>query len=602
MTRSAKRSSGFEMWRYRMLVGAFALCVVALVWRLYEVQVLQHEQFTAQAEQQYGSERLIPASRGTIKSSDGFDLATTQPAYLISANPAVIAEPAKVAKQLVEAMRPDESANQLLSEKTAFDNLKERPKPAKSKGQEIADLTELLSNKNRSWVLIGRKIEHATAERIRQLKIAGISFELDERRFYPEGTLASHVLGFVGKNEAGKDHGYYGIEGYFNRDLEGRDGKISLEKDAGGNPIPIGRYTSEPVEHGSTITLTINRSLQYLLEQKLKEGVERNRAESGSVIVMEPDTGRILVMANYPTYDPGNWLDPSVQKDQLFKNRAISDAYEPGSIMKAFTATVGMDLNLFSPDTTYKSAPYKVGDHTITTANNKYYGTATLTEMLMHSDNTGAAQFAVKIGRDKFYKALHQIGLDRPTGITLEGEGQSIIPYQNDWLPVTLATAAFGQGISITPLQLLEMMQTIANDGVQMKPTILSSVGKNGVITTVKPEESGRIFSQSTTDKAVMMLEETVKKGEFRRLALQGYELAGKTSTSQIPIAGGYDPDSTITTFVGFAPAKAPKFIMLAKLDKPSINNSAETVVPMWMKMAEDLFHYYGIAPAPVEE
>src|SRR5690606_20469831 len=330
--------------------------------------------------------------------------------------------------------------------------------------------------------------------------------------------------------------------------------------------------------------------------------VERYKAESGSVIVMEPKTGRILVMANYPTYNPGEWLNEEVQKNQWFKNRAISDAYEPGSVMKTFTAATGINLGLFGPNSLYESEPYKVGIHTITTANGKYFGTSTLTDMLTHSDNTGAAQFAAKIGQEKFLKALHEIGLDRPTGITLEGEGQSIIPYAGDWLPITLATAAFGQGISVTPLQLLQVMATVANDGVQMKPTILQSVVKEGSAIDVKPEEVGRIFSSEASETVVSMLEQVVKNGEFRRLALQGYGIAGKTSTSQIPIAGGYDPDDTITTFVGFAPAHEPEFIMLAKLDRPEINNSAETVVPVWMDMAKELFSYYGIGPEESEE
>lgn len=597
MARSKRSNSSYSNWRYNVLFGIIAIACIALVAKLFQVQVMQHEAYIAKAEEQYGDSIIVPAKRGTIKSSDGFDLATTQPAYLITANPKVIKNPVQAANDIVEALRSADLDDSKLSNNTDFDDLKVKPQASKSKEQEIADLTELLSDKSRGWVLIGRKIEKDIADKIKALKIPGMDFRSDQKRYYPEGSLASHVLGFVGRNQDGADHGYYGIEGYFNRDLSGKDGRIVLERDAVGNPIPIGKYVSQPVENGSTITLTINRSLQYLLEQKLKTGVERNNAESGSVIVMEPHTGRILVMANYPTYDPGNWLDPEVQEHQWFKNRAISDAYEPGSVMKMFTAALGIDLGIFGPDTHYKSEPYKVVDHTITTANGRYYGDSTLTDMLIHSDNTGAAQFAMQVGQEKFLKALHDIGLDRPTGITLEGEGQSIIPYANDWLPITLATAAFGQGIAVTPMQLLQVESTIANDGVQMKPTILASVEQNGEEKVVEPEKVGRIFSKDTSDKMVDILTEVVKRGEFHRLALQGYGIAGKTSTSQIPIPGGYDPDHTITTFVGFAPAKDPEFIMLVKLDKPSINNSAETVVPVWMDMVKDLFNFYGIGP-----
>ncbi len=595
-------SSSYANWRYNLLFAVIAVACVTLVAKLFQVQVMQHEIFLARAEEQYGDAIIVPAKRGTIKSSDGFDLATTQPAYLITANPKLIANPDQAAAGIVEALHSDEVEDAKLSNQTNFDNLEDKPQAPKTKQEELAELTEVLSDTSRSWVLIGRKIEKDIADKIKALNIPGIDFRTDQKRFYPEGTLASHVLGFVGKDREGDDHGYYGIEGYFNRDLSGKDGRIVLERDAVGNPIPVGKYVSQPVENGATITLTINRSLQYLLEQKLKTGVEHNHAESGSVIVMEPSTGRILVMANYPTYNPGNWLDPEVQEHQWFKNRAISDAYEPGSVMKSFTAALGIDLGIFSPDSHYVSEPFKVVDHTITTANGHYYGDSTLTDMLVHSDNTGAAQFAMKIGQEKFIKALHDIGLDRPTGITLEGEGQSIIPYPNDWLPITLATAAFGQGIAVTPMQLLQVESTIANDGIQMKPTILASVEQNGKRKVVEPEKVGQIFSQETSDKMVNILTEVVKRGEFHRLALQGYGIAGKTSTSQIPIPGGYDPDHTITTFVGFAPAEDPKFIMLVKLDKPSINNSAETVVPVWMDMVKDLFSFYGIGPVATAE
>ena len=594
---SRAKKSPVANWRYHALVIAIGLCCLVLVGKLFHIQIIQHAHYTALAEQQYGEERIIPSIRGTIKSSDGFDLATTQPAYLISANPQLLKDPVKAARDIVEALHSQDDKKSRVTKSSNFDDLDDAPAPTKTKEQEIADLTKALSDKNRAWVLIGRKIEKEIADEIKKLELPGMDYKQDPKRFYPEGTLASHVLGFVGKDTEGNDHGYYGIEGYFNRDLTGKDGRIVMERDATGNPIPIGNYVTQPVVNGSTITLTINRSLQYLLEEKLKQGVEDNHAEAGSVIVMEPDTGRILVMANYPTYDPGNWMEKEVQEKQLFKNRAISDTYEPGSVMKAFTAATGIDLGLFGPKSTYVSEPYKVYDHTITTADRRYYGVSTLTDMLIRSDNTGAAQFAMEIGQDKFLEAIHEIGLDRPTGITLEGEGQSIIPYANNWLPITLATAAFGQGISVTPIQLLESMATIANGGVQMKPTILSSVEQNGRTTEVKPEKVGRIFSQETSDQVVDMLYEVVKKGEFRRLATQGYGIAGKTSTSQIPIAGGYDPDDTITTFVGFAPAHNPEFIMLAKLDRPAITNSAETVVPMWMDMAKDLFNFYGIGP-----
>jgi cell division protein FtsI/penicillin-binding protein 2 len=574
----------------------FGVAGLLLMGRLFQIQIMQHQSFAVQAQLQYGLAKEVPAARGTIRSADGFDLASTQPAYLVAANPQVIEKPAEVAAKLMAILAaPTPTPTKTVAQASLS---AKQVDPSK----EVAELTGLLSNKARQYVAIAHKVDAEHKQQIEQLHIKGVSFFSEEKRYYQECELASQVLGFVGSDGDGKDAGYYGIEGYFDRELRGQDGVIDLQKDPAGNPIPVGTYTAKPAEQGATITLTINRGIQYMLEQKLKTGIDKNSATSGSVILMEPNTGRILAMANFPTYNPSQWQDTVVQKDELYKNRAIQDSYEPGSVMKSFTVATGLELGTFKPDSTYTSAPYKVDDHTITTADHKYYGTATVTQMLEHSDNTGAAQFGTKIGRDNFLTWFHKIGLDQPTGVTLEGEAKGLVPARKDWLPITLATASFGQGVSVTPMQLLEMMATIANDGVQMKPTIIQSMAQGGQTVEVKPETVGRIYSDKTSQQMTSMLQDVVAKGEFHRLALQDYHIAGKTSTAQIPLStGGYDPDNVITTFVGYAPATDPKFIMLVKLDKPAIHNSALTVVPVWMDMAIDLFRYYGIAPEKAE-
>ncbi len=579
--------------RFAVMIAIFCLLGAVLAGRLFQVQIMMHEHFLVKAETQYGLVRTVPADRGAIKTSDGYDLAGTQPAYMVYVSPRLIKDPSETATKIIDALELPKEENSAQATGSAV---------VDDKGKRIKQLTNILSNEQRDYAQIARKIDISQKQKLEALDIPGLGFQAEEKRYYPEGTLASQVLGFVGSDSKGNDKGYYGIEGYFDRELRGKDGTIALQKDAAGNPIPVGTYHQQPVEPGATITLTINRSLQYMVEQKLKAGVEEKGAESGSAILMEPDTGRILAMANYPTYNPSDWQDAEVYKKQLFRNSAIQDNYEPGSVMKSFTTATGLELGIITPQSTFDSHPYKVGDHTITTADHKYWGESTVTAMLEHSDNTVAAQIGMKIGRDNFLTWLHKIGLDRPTGITLEGEASGQTPLRQDWLPITVATASFGQGVSVTPLQLLEMMATIANDGVQMKPTIIQSIDHNGRTTTVKPESVGRVYSQKTTDQMTAMLKEVVEKGEFHRLALQGYRLAGKTSTSQIPIqTGGYDPNNVITTFVGYAPAEQPKFIMLVKLNKPKVLNSAVTVVPVWMNMATELFRYYGIAPEKIE-
>lgn len=593
MRNSAMRQSrqlSYSPLRYRIVMGCFAIGLLILAARLGQIQVAQHAHYTARADSQYGITRELFATRGTINSSDGFELAGTQPAYLIYADPKRVDDPHKTARTIVDILNQPSQTPQVEGAAPA-------PQDTQVEYQYQQILDKLLLVK-RDWIAIASKIDQSKVDQLKQQNLAGIDFESQQRRYYPEGSLASQILGFVAQNDQGQDQGYYGIEGYFDRDLRGVNGKTVYDRDPSGNPIPVGDYSSQPAQDGKNITLTINRSLQYITEQRLKEGVEKYGAEAGSVIIMEPSTGRIITMANYPTFDPRQV--GSVTDTKYFKNATITDAYEPGSVVKSFTIATGLEAGVLNPNTVYKSAPYKVGDHTITTVNNKYYGDqATATKMLEMSDNTGAAQFGLKIGRQAFLESIDKIGLGRVTGVTLQGEVGGYIPLEKDWLPVTLATASFGQGISVTPLQLIQMMSTIANDGIQMKPTILESVDYKGQSTQVEPEQVGRIFSQETAAQTKAMLEGVVKNGEFKRLALQNYGIAGKTSTSQIPIAGGYDKNHTITTFVGFAPANDPKFIMLVKLDKPRVNNSAETVVPVWMNMAKDLFQHYGIGPSP---
>lgn len=580
------RNNRAELPKYRLyiLYGLFGIGSLLLIGKLAHIQIVQHQVLASKASDQYGMTRTLYATRGTIKSSDGFDLAATQPAYQIYAEPQHIGDPYKTARTLTDILNQADIQPQSDSTTTASTNQ-----------FNYQTILQQLQQANRLWVAIADKVEQDKVDQIKQANLSGIGFTAQQKRYYPEGNLAAQVLGFVGLDDLGQDIGRYGIEQYFDRELRGQNGSVTYERDPFGNPISVGDFTSQPAQDGKDITLTINRGLQYLLENKLKEGVESRGAESGSMILMEPSTGRILAMANYPSYDPAQFNQVSDYK--VFQNATISDVYEPGSVIKTLTVATGIDDKVMTPLSTYLSAPFKVGDHTITTANNKYHGPdTTATRMLEMSDNTGAAQFAMKIGKERFIESMTKVGFGKPTGITLHGEVSGYIPPVKDWLPITLATASFGQGISTTPLQLIQMMSAVANGGVQMKPTIIQSVESQGKSTQVSPQKIGQIFSQQTASQVRQMLEGVVKNGEFRRLALQGYGIAGKTSTSQIPIEGGYDANHTITTFVGFAPASNPKFIMLVKLDKPRINNSAETVVPVWMNMAKDLFTYYGIS------
>jgi len=608
-----KAPSSPNEWRFKLLRSFLILFCIGIALRLVSIQLLQHGKYVTLAARQHSYTREIIADRGKIFSSDGTPFATTQEAYLLYAVPPEVTEHEKVVETLMEHVPFRHGTcvlNKPLDQQDEKCSVKEPDEWEEVLEKKQEALKEQLVQPDRLWTPIIRGLSISQKDMIEGLQLPGFHFEPEKKRVYPEGTLAAHVLGFVGSDEFGKPTGYFGLEGYYNGELSGTHGSIYMEVDASGKPIPIGEFDPVPAKPGMDLTLTIRRELQYILDKILQEEVERHRAKFGDYILMEPSTGQILAMGNAPTFDPGNWVDSlgeqtDVSRVDVFKNTAISDNFEPGSVMKAFTASVALENDVVTPDTIYHDeGPLSIQGYQIKTWNDKYSGDITTAQILQLSNNPGAATLGLKIGFQTFWENLHAFGFGEHLSIGLQGEERGLLKPEATWRDIDVATAAFGQGLAVTPLQLISMMATIANDGEMMQPYIVSSMQDpvNDERIEFSPRSLGQRISPETSETMRGLLRQVVEHGEFQWFVhaqrLTDYPIAGKTGTAQIPVAGGYDPNKTNVTFVGFVPQDDPVYVLLVRLNQPQSSTfSADTAVPVWLRMTRELITYFGIPP-----
>ncbi len=616
--------------RLNFLLGLLLVALAAVSVRLFQIQVLRHGKYGALAETQHGISYTLPAPRGKIYAQDGFPLVSNQPAYLLYAEPSQIdfskISRGEISRRILEALDEDSCPAVNFRYEAGLDSY-QRYHACKQY------LTERLGY-SRQWIPLARELTAEQKERLDKLGIKGLGFEETPVRYYPEGRLAAHLLGIVGSDEDGNPCGYYGLEGFFDGDLRGQDGLVLEERSALGEPILVGNYMKRPSKEGRDLILTLDRAVQFTVEEILEEGVEEFGAESGTVIILDPETGGIIAMANYPSFYPEKPVERFEKREEtaedeekekedqeneeqegedekkpqsefsekdyedIPQNLAISSSYEPGSVMKALTMAAAIEEGKVTPQTTFFSQPLEVGDHTIKTWDGKYYGEETMVEVLERSDNTGAAWLALeKLGKRTLRSYFLDFGLGQKLGIDLEGESAGILRPSSEWRPVDLASASFGQGLSVTPLQMASAFTVFANDGVLMKPRVVSKIREGEKEILITPERVRRVISSHTANVMTGMLTKAAMHGEASFFVLQDWEVAGKTGTAQIPIGGRYDPHRTNATFVGFLP-QSRKFVMLVKLEKPSTSiYAAETAVPLWMEIAKELIRYYGIAP-----
>ena len=561
--------------RFKIVFIVFILLFAAITARLFYWQIVKGSELKNQASLQYKGTKILKAPRGNILAKDGTWLAVMRTNWLL------FAELPKIDKN------KNEIAN-LLAPIFVTQEFEKNDDYNKAILEETDRIEANLDRKGVVWVPIKRKITDVQKEKVEELNIKGLGFEPEETRYYPEGSEAAHLLGFVGKNEEGQDVGYFGLEGYYDLVLTGKDGYLKREKDLTGVPILNSSLTEVNSVSGSDLTTYIDKRIQSTVEDKLKLALEKYGAKEGTVIVMDPKTGGILAMSSYPNYDPAKY---SEFEQRLFKNPAISDTFEPGSVFKVIVMAAGIDSKAVERDTICDicNRPFQVDKYYIETWNNKYHPDSSMTDVIVNSDNVGMTFIANRMGADKMYDYLSKFGIGKQTGIDLQGEANISLRKKGSWNIVDLATSSFGQGVSTTPIQIIRGVSVIANGGYLVEPKVVDSGN-------VKKQE--RIISKEAADDVTQMMVEAAKNGESKWTSLKGFSVAGKTGTAQIPIEGHYDAEKTIASFVGFAPANNPKFIMLVTLKEPQSSQwASETAAPLWYDIAKDLFNYFGIQP-----
>jgi len=557
------------MIRFRIVLIFFTLIFGVIVLRLFYWQVVRAEDLSNLGKSQYGKSIKIEPLRGEIKTSDGFPIVANKVSYLLYANPKEVKDKVSLSYFLSKELEVDEASISAQLSQDLF------------------------------WVPLGRGIEPSKKEVIEKMKFQGVGFEQEFQRYYPEASMAANLLGFVGKDNEGNTKGYFGVEGYYDRLLRGKGSSAVQINDALGRPI-LARVSNKESfgTDGSSLVLNIDRSIQYLVEKELKEGIERYGANGGMVGIMDPKTGKILAMASFPSFDPRSY---QLYSDQEYKNGFVSNLYEPGSTFKPLVMSSAFNENILTPESKCPicAGPVSVGGYDLHTWNDQYFANSTMLEVIQHSDNTGMVYAAQKLGLDRMLKYIDRFGIGKVTGIDLEGETAPEIKPKNEWYEVDLATTGFGQGISITPIELLTAFSSIANKGVMMQPQIVESVlDNNGKETKISPKRLGNPISAQTAKTMTGVLVNAVEKGEAKWVKIDGYKVAGKTGTASIPIEGKYDPNKTIASFIGFAPADNPKFVMLVILDRPTAKiYGAETAAPIFFSISKNLFSYFGIGP-----
>lgn len=556
-------------WRYKLWLFLIILGFSFVIMRLFYWQVVKASALYNLGQLQYGTAVKIMPKRGEIRTSDNFPIAANKVSYQVYANP--------------KEIKNKESIARLLSQALDFD---------------LASVSASLSL-DKLWVPVKSGVDTETKNKVESLNIPGVGFTEQYSRFYPEASMAANLLGFVGKDENGIDKGYFGLEGYYDRLLSGQEGIAISLKDAFGKPILAKMPQSSGEIDGKSLILSIDRSIQFLVEKKLKDGVEKYGATSGMIGIMDPKTGRIIAMASYPTFDPRFYFE---YENKDFVNPFISSLYEPGSTFKPIVMSSALNSKVVKPDTKCNicSGPVKVSGYDIHTWDDKYYPNINMVSVIQHSDNTGMVFVAQKLGLEKMISYLSRFGIGDDTQIDLQGEVSATLKPSSQWYAVDLATTSFGQGISITPIELLDAISTIANDGVRMQPQVVKAVvNPDNSAIPINPKVLDTPISPATAKIMAEIMVNAVNKGEASFARLKGYRIAGKTGTASIPIAGHYDPNQTIASFEGFAPAENPKFVMLVILNRPTTSiYGAETAAPVFFDIAKYLLNYYGIPPS----
>ncbi len=560
--------------RAKVFFYVCAVMALFLAWRLYKVQVLDGPSLARLALAQRSDTVEVFARRGSITDRDGNVLVRSLPSESVYAVPHDIVDPETTIVKLQEMF-----------------------------GKLSPQTIEQLRNKKVWFVWIARKIPSDVAEHVRALELPGVQLQQEDtgKRVDMAGTTASTLLGFVGTDENGLD----GLEYSFDSILKGDSGRVTLESDEFGRPIPFGvQHVVKAAQPGLNLELTLDSYLQYVTEEALAEQVSKYHALDGTAIVMDPWTGEVLAMANVPHFDPNRFWK---YKDNDRRDRAVTDAYEPGSTYKLITAAAALDSGKVTLQSRFPARDtIEVGGHVIHNADDDMPangGSETLEQIIQYSHNVGAAEVGIAVGARTFYNMERKAGFGSPSDVELPGENPGIVPDPKDWSDSSLATMAFGQGVSVTPIAMARYYCAIANGGLLMRPRIVRAItdAQGKTVYAYPPEVEHRVFSVKTAAELRQFLRSVVLHGTGNPAAqIPGYTTAGKTGTAQMVVNGFYEPGWYAGSFIGMIPAQHPRYVIYVKVEHPiGAYYGGIVAAPAFTKIARAAMLHSGILPSP---
>ncbi len=560
-----------NQFRLSLVLLLMASAGLALVWRLASLQIGQHEEFARRAEGAHWDRQVIAPVRGAIKDRNGFPLAIAVSAWEVSLDFHNIRSQA----QKDNALRA----------------------VARTLGISDSEMRTRAAGADQGPVRITENLDYPQGKLLAQQALPGIVMQERVQRTYPEGSIAAGLLGFIGRDR----EGLTGIEADYDRDLAGVPGVQIFERDSLGNPIPVGYRSTTPAQPGGDVILTIDRYIQRIAERELDAAVKQHNADGGTIIVMEPDTGAVLAMASRPTVDLTR-LDLSDPKTlDLSRNRAITDLYEPGSTFKLITMSSAINEGAVTPNTTHLDAgPNIKYGWPIDNWDFRHWGVETMTQVLIRSNNVGAMWAAEQLGTDRFYEYLKKFGFGQPTYIGLSGEatGSYRKPGDPGYSPIDSATNAFGQGITVTPIQLATAECAVINGGRLMRPYVVQRIESAEGVREMQPVLVRQVLSEQTSQQLRDMMKAVAEQGTSGKADVPGFTVGVKTGTANMIAAEGGYSEATIASIVGFFPYPDPKALVLVKLDHPRDTPwGSQAAAPVFAKVARETLVYWRERP-----
>jgi len=569
--------------RPRILAVLVLAIMAVFVVRLFYLQIIRHEYYIGLANKEQLKQLVIPSKRGEIYAMDGgkpVKMVLNETVYTVFADPKVITKPTEV----TDSVR-----------KVAGGNA--RP-----------NLSALLAKKESRYQILATKVTRKQAEMLKAQNLKGLGFQQESQRVYPEGQLGAQTLGFV--NAEGK--GQYGIEGALDARLTGSDGLLQSVTDVSNVPLTIGgNNINRPAKNGDNVVMTVDRNVQAYTEKALAEGLKRSKASNGSAMVVDPQSGKILAMANLPTYNPAEYN--KVKDGSAFNNSTISAPYEPGSDVKTLTMATGIDKGVVGPDSTYNNTDsIKVEDRTITNATKGQTGTITFQRALDYSLNTGFVTVAQRLGdgnnitlgaRNTMYEYFHdKFGLGELTGVELanEAKGTVIPPTDQDGGAVRYSNMAFGQGLDVTMVQVCAAFSTIINGGTYYQPTVLAgTMSDDGTLfTAAKPKAARQNVVTATTSDRMKMMIHNARAAFYAAKDKPGFLVGGKTGTSQTIENGHYIDNQTVGTYLGFGGDDTPRYVIMVQVSGKGMNLAGNTdALPIFTDISNWMLDYLKLQP-----